>query len=72
MILDEKIYTSFKNVASALAGVAQWIKQGLCEPMGHQFDSQSGHMPGLQTRSPVGGMREATTHGFLSLSPSPL
>ena len=25
-----------------------------CKPAGHQFDSQSGHMPGLQARSPVG------------------
>ena len=33
-----------------------------CEPKGHQFDSQSGHMPGLQARSPGGGTREATTH----------
>ena len=32
------------------------------EPKGHQFDSQSGHMPGLQARSPVGGAQEATTH----------
>ena len=33
-----------------------------CEPKGCQFDSQSRHMPGLQARSPVGGMQEATTH----------
>ena len=26
-----------------------------CEPKGHWFDSQSGHMPGLQARSPVRG-----------------
>ena len=25
-------------------------------------DSQSGHMPGLQVRSPVGGAQEANTH----------
>ena len=25
-----------------------------CEPKGHQFDSQLGHMPGLWARSPVG------------------
>ena len=38
----------------ALAGVAQWIE---CWPVakGHRFDSQSGHMPGLQAGSPVGG-----------------
>ena len=33
-----------------------------CKPKGHWFNSQSGHMPGLQARSPVGGAREATTH----------
>ena len=45
-----------------------------CKPKGYWFDSQSGHMPGLQARSPVGGMREATSQ-CLSLSfslPSPL
>ena len=31
-----------------------------CEPKGHQFNSQSGHMPVLWARSPVGGMQEAT------------
>ena len=32
------------------------------EPKGLWFDSQSGHMPGLQARSPVGDTGEATTH----------
>ena len=42
-----------------------------CEPKGHWFNSQSGHRPGLQARSPVGDMQEATTHGCLfPLSPS--
>ena len=39
-----------------LAGVAQWIE---CQPLNQEdccFDSQSGHMPGLLARSPVGGM----------------
>ena len=33
----------------ALAGVAQWVEwaQWAWEPKGCQFDSQSGHMPGL-------------------------
>ena len=31
------------------------------EPKGRQLDSQSGHMPGLQVRSPVGGTWEVTT-----------
>ena len=40
------------------------------------FDSQSGHMPGLQARSPLGGVRKATdqcishTLMFLFLYPS--
>ena len=42
-----------------------------CRPKGCQFDSQSGHMPGLQARSPVGGTQEATTHWFFSPSLSP-
>ena len=42
-----------------------------CEPKGHWFDSQSGHMPGLQARSPIGGMQEATTHWCFSPSLSP-
>ena len=33
-----------------------------CKPTGHQFNSQLGHMPGLQARSPMGGTQEATTH----------
>ena len=39
-----------------------------CEPKGHWFDSQSGHMPGLPARSPVGRMRGNHTLVFLSLS----
>ena len=46
----------------ALAGVAQWTEWPAWEPKGRRFDSESGHMPGLRTRSPVGGVQEATTH----------
>ena len=35
------------------------------EPKGHWFNSWSGYMPGLQARSPVGGMREAS-NGYIS------
>ena len=42
-----------------------------CEPSGCWFDSQSGHMPGLQTRSPVGDSWEGTTHWCFSPSLSP-
>ena len=37
-----------------------------CEPKGHGFDSQSGHTPGLQARSPVGGVLEES-HTDVSL-----
>ena len=46
----------------ALAGVAQWIERRPVNQRGHQSDSQSGHMPGLQARHPVGDAGEATTH----------
>ena len=55
-------------------GLVDWMPA--CKPKGPQFDSQSGYMPGLQARSPVGG-RDRGNHTlmFLSLSfpfPSPL
>ena len=46
-----------------------------CKPKGHQFDSQSGHMPGLQDRSLVGGVVRGNQSIFLPLSfflPSPV
>ena len=57
----------------ALAGVVQWVEVPACKPKGRQFDSQSGHMPGLRATSPVGGTREATTDISLPFfHPSPL
>ena len=38
---------------TAWCGSVDWVLA--CEPKHCQFDSQSGHMPGLQARSPVGG-----------------
>ena len=53
-------------------GSVDWVPA--CKPKGRGFHSQSGHMPGLWARSPVGAPRETTTHwGFspsLPLSPS--
>ena len=44
-------------------GVAQWIECRLVnQRVASQFDSQSGHMPGLQARSPVRGEGKETTH----------
>ena len=51
----------------ALAGVAQWIELGPAN-QSCWFDSQSGHMPGLQARSPV-GVHERQPSVFLSLPP---
>ena len=45
----------YMKYALALAGVAQWIECWPAEARGCWFDSQSGHMPGLWARSPVGG-----------------
>ena len=53
----EVLSSVLKIVLGALACVA-------CEPKGCWFNSQSGHMPGLRARSPVGGKREATNPCF--------
>ena len=42
-----------------------------CEAKGRWFNSQSGHMPVLQAKPPVGGARESTTHWCFSSSLSP-
>ena len=51
-------------------GSADWAPD--CEPKGPWFDSQSGHMPGLQAGSPVRGTQGTATHWCFSpfLSPS--
>ena len=58
-----------KQDSPGWCGSVDWVLT--CEPRGHWFDSQSGHMPWLQARSPVGGMWEATTHWCFSPSLSP-
>ena len=50
-------------------GSVDWVLDW--ETKGHWFNSQSGHMPGLQARSPVGGVWEATTYWCFSPSLSP-
>ena len=50
-------------------GSVDWVPA--YQPQGYWFDSQSGHMPGLQVGSPSGGMWKATSWCFSpSLSPS--
>ena len=59
--------------ANALADEDQWIEHGPVNQRGHWSNSQSGYMPGLQARSPVGGVGEATTQSCFPLFlPSPL
>ena len=60
------LLTAFKKVQPWLV----WLSGSSvgCEPKGRQFNSQSGHMPGLLARSPVGGVQEATTHWCFSPS----
>ena len=66
------LWPAFKiiNNSRGWCGSVDWVLA--CEPKGQQFNSQSGHLPGLWARSPVGGMREATTQWCFSpfLSPS--
>ena len=46
----------------ALAGVAQWIERRPANQAVASSIPSLGHMTGLQARSPVGGVPEATTH----------
>ena len=63
-------------ICIALAGVAQWVEHQPANPKAAISIPQSGHMPGLRARSPVGCVQEATSQCFsctlvsLSLSPS--
>ena len=56
-------YSLFRNEIVALAGVAQWTASWpVNQKVSRLFNSQSGHMPGLQTRFPVGDALEAITY----------
>ena len=44
-----------KKTIFSLTGVSQWIECKLGNQMRCWVDFQSGHLPGLQARSPVGG-----------------
>ena len=55
-----------KKSGPGWCGSVGWMPA--CRPKGLQFDSQLGHMPGLQARSPLESMREATTHYCFSPS----
>ena len=51
-----------KERTMVLAGVAQWIEWWSANERVAGSIPSLGHMPGLQARSPVGGVWEATTH----------
>ena len=55
-----------KKSGPGWCGSVDWAQA--CEPKGCWFNSQSGHMPGLQAKSPVGAAQEATTHWCFSPS----
>ena len=67
-------YDTKEYIHTGWCGSVDWAPA--CKPKGCQFNSQSGHMPGLWTRSPVGGhIRGNHTLMFFFLSfslPSPL
>ena len=60
--LDQQpiFYSFLKKISPGWYSSVDWVPAW--EPKGCWFDSQSGHIPGLQTGSPVGGMQEAPTH----------
>ena len=69
LALSPLISSELTVICPGWCGSVDWALA--CKPKGHWFNSQSGHMPGLQARSPVGGVREATTRGCFSPSLSP-
>ena len=57
---DHRIQIKKHSCSPGWCGSGHWALA--CEPKGCQFHFQSGHVPGLQARSPAGGALEATTH----------
>ena len=57
----DTVHKSFKNIIGPWLVQLSALSTG-CEPKCHQFDSQSGHMPGVRARFPVGATRKETTH----------
>ena len=68
LFTDDMVVHVENDKESALAGVAQWIE---CQPVNQRVTGSIpslGHMPGLQARSTVEGVRKAT-HIDVSLPP---
>ena len=57
-------FTEVKGKCLAWCGSVDWA--WACKPKGRQFNSQSGHISGLQARSLERGAWEATTHWCFS------
>ena len=68
-LLHWKKYVTIKTYSPGWCGSVDWVPA--CESKGCMFDSQSGHMPELQARSPVGDVQGATTHWYFFPSFSP-
>ena len=56
--------TKESDFCSGWCGSVGWVLA--CELKGHQFNSQLGHMPGMQVSSPTGGVWEATNQFSLT------
>ena len=54
LCINYNLYTFLKSHKQVWLVWLSGLSAG-CEPKGRHFDSQSGHMPGLQARTPVGG-----------------
>ena len=67
--LSSVAYCRKGNCSPGWCGSVDWVLA--CEAKGHWFNSQPGHMPGLQSKSPLGGAWVATTHWCFSPSLSP-
>ena len=72
--VSHHVGSKIKWLCPSWCGSVDWVPA--CELKGRQFNSQSGHLPGLQARSPVvGHVRSNHTLMFPSFSfsfPSPL
>ena len=62
--MNIKVFMFIKLVAIPLTGVAQWARHSPANGLHRWFNSQSGHVAGLQARSLVGGMQETSYQCF--------
>ena len=65
-IYSWEIWFTTRNSGPGWCSSVNWVPA--CKSNDRRFDSQSGHMLGLQARSPVGGAQETATHWCFSPS----